>query len=624
MKSKAVAFTGQPLSGKTYTVAKILSMLKKIPRADTKYLDYEPDEQERGSTTTLKVFSVMEPDVHVHFLDTPGFIEFFYQSDLGIRMADTAFIFLKAGSEVDASVEHAYLTAKKFNIPSSFVITQYSSGDWQKTLESVRNLTGGKAQVFADPGTPPTLGNMSEELKEDIISVDDNLLEKFLEEGDVSEEEIRKVLDSALRSPDIHPVLFVESDEDIKNFYEYIKNVVPGYTGEEVPAVVIFKASFDPSMGEQFYGRVFGKITKGMELKNRRTGTVEKLSHIYVPLGKNREEVDEILAGDFVVLPKLKDAEVGDVLTAGDVEFEFNFLEEPFKPYVVAISPKGRASEEKISDAMHRLGHEDRSFSYEYNAELHQHLLKAQGATHVNAIISRLKGKFGVEVELTKPRIPYRETIRKKAEAEGKIKKQTGGRGQYAIANIRIEPLPRDRDYEFVNSIFGGAIPKEYIPSVETGIKKAMAEGVIAGYPVVNVKVELYDGKHHPVDSSNFAFEMAGKLAFKNAAENADPYILEPLYEVEILVPEEHLGDVMGEINSRRGRVMGFEPADRKGYQKIKAIVPLENVYDLIVPLRSITKGRTDLTYRFSHYEEAPRNVQERVIAEYQQAQKEG
>ncbi|NPB03969.1 MAG: hypothetical protein GXO39_06105 [Thermotogae bacterium] len=621
MKSKAIAFVGQPLSGKTYTIANILAKLKKIPKADTKYLDYEPDEQERGSTTTLKVFSVIEPDTHVHFLDTPGFIEFFYQSDLGIRMADTAFIFLKAGNEVDASVEHAYMTAKKFSIPSSFVITNYSSGDWQKTLESIRKLTGGKAQIFTEPGKPPTLENMSDDLKEEVISVDDDLLEKFLEEGEVSDEEIKSVLTEALRSPDLHPVLFVESPEDMDNFYTYIKEIVPGFIGEEIPAVVIFKAAFDPSMGEQFYGRVFGKISKGMELKNRRTGTVEKLSHIYVPLGKNREEVDEILAGDFVVLPKLKDAEVGDILVAGDVDFSYEFLEDPFKPYVVAISPKGRASEEKISDAMHRLSREDKSFSYEYNAELHQHLLKAQGATHVNAIVSRLKGKFGVEVELTRPRIPYRETIRRKAEAEGKIKKQTGGRGQYAIANIRIEPLPRDKDYEFINSIFGGAIPREYIPSVETGIKKAMAEGVIAGYPVVNVKVELYDGKHHPVDSSNFAFEMAGKLAFKNAAEKADPYILEPFYEVEILVPEENLGDVMGEINSRRGRVMGFEPAGRKGYQRIKALIPLENVYDLIVPLRSITKGRTELTYRFSHYEEAPRNVQEKVIAEYQQAQ---
>ncbi len=621
MKSKAVAFAGQPLSGKTHTIAHVLAELKKIPKAETKYLDYEPDEQERGSTTTLKVFSIVEKDVHVHFLDTPGFIEFFYQSDLGIRMADTVFIFAKAGSEVDASVERAYLTAQKFGIPSSFVITQYSSGDWQRTLDSIREFTGGKARPFTDPGNPFTLENMGDELKEDIISVDDELLEKFLEEGEVSDEEIRRVLDKALASPDIHPVLFVESQEDIHNLYEYIKHYVPPFRGEEVPAIVIFKASFDPLMGEQFYGRVFGKIVKGMEIKNRRTGTVEKLSHIYVPLGKNREEVEEILAGDFVVLPKLKDAEVGDVLTAEGVEFRFEFLEEPFKPYVVAISPKGKASEEKISDAMHRLGREDRSFSYEYNPELHQHLLKAQGATHVNSIISRLKGKFGVEVELTKPRIPYRETIRRKSEAEGKIKKQTGGRGQYAIANIRIEPLPRGQEYEFINSIFGGAIPREYIPSVETGIKKAMAEGVIAGYPVVDVKVELYDGKHHPVDSSNFAFEMAGKLAFKNAASKADPYILEPFYEVEILIPEDYLGSVMGEINSRRGRVMGFEPAERKGYQRIKALLPLENVYDLIVPIRSITKGRGEMVYRFSHYEEAPKDVQQRVIAEYQNQQ---
>jgi elongation factor G len=246
-------------------------------------------------------------------------------------------------------------------------------------------------------------------------------------------------------------------------------------------------------------------------------------------------------------------------------------------------------------------------------------LLKCQGATHASSIISKLKNKFNVEVEITKPRIPYRETIRKPSQGMGKFVKQTGGRGQYGIAMIKIEPLPRGQNYEFKNSIFGGAIPKEYIPSVETGIKKAMAEGVIAGYPVIDLKVELYDGKYHPVDSSNFAFEVAGTLAFKEAAAGADPYILEPIYNVEIFVPEIYLGDTIGEINSRRGRVLGFEPYER-GYQKISAQIPLENVYDLIVPLRSITKGRCWINYTFSHYEEAPRDIQNRLIEEYKKS----
>jgi elongation factor G len=619
MKVKAVAFAGQPLSGKTFVLANILYMAKRIPKPETKFLDFEPDEQERGSTTSVKVFSHLEKDNHFYFIDTPGFVEFIPQSQRAIIMADAVMIFVRAGSVWDASVESIFHTTQKYNIPSAFVITQYSSGNWQETLKFLQELAGPDTKPFAPPGRPFNLENLTEDFREEIISMDDKLLEEFLEGHDISKEELLNVMERALSTTHIHPVFFVENEADIRHLLFFLIHFMPPYKGGNNRGAVIFKSTFDPSMGEQFYARSFGEILKGMELLNKRTGTKEKISHLYVPFGKDRIEVDGVSAGEFILLPKLKDAQLGDVLLGEGSDFDFEPFGDVFKPYVVAVKPKSKSDEEKISEAMQRLLREDPTFSYEYDVELHQHLLKCQGATHASSIISKLKNKFNVEVEITKPRIPYRETIRKPSQGMGKFVKQTGGRGQYGIAMIKIEPLPRGQNYEFKNSIFGGAIPKEYIPSVEMGIKKAMAEGVIAGYPVIDVKVELYDGKYHPVDSSNFAFEVAGTLAFKEAAAGADPYILEPIYNVEIFVPEIYLGDTIGEINSRRGRVLGFEPYER-GYQKISAQIPLENVYDLIVPLRSITKGRCWINYTFSHYEEAPRDIQNRLIEEYKRS----
>jgi Translation elongation factors (GTPases) len=619
MKVKVVAFAGQPLSGKTFVLANIFHMAKKIPKPETKYLDFEPDEQERGSTTTVKIFSHLEKDNRFYFIDTPGFVEFIPQSQRAVRMADAVMIFVRAGSVWDSSVENIFLTTQKYNIPSAFVITQYSSEDWQKTLNFLQELAGPDTKPFAPPGKPFNLENLTEEFMEEIISTDDKLLEEFLEGHEIRKEELFEVMEKALSTTHIHPVFFVENEADIRHLLFFLIHFMPPYKGKDSPTAVIFKSTFDPSIGEQFYARAFRGISKGTELLNKRTGNKEKISHLYVPFGKDRIEVEEVSEGEIIILPKLKDAQIGDVLTVENSEFNFEPFEDVFKPYVIAVKPKGKSDEEKISEAMQRLLREDPTFSYEYDVELHQHLLKCQGATHANSIISKLKNKFNVEVEIMKPKIPYRETIRKPSQGMGKFVKQTGGRGQYGIAMIRIEPLPRGQNYEFKNSIFGGAIPKEYIPSVEAGIKKAMAEGVIAGYPVIDVKVDLYDGKYHPVDSSNFAFEVAGTLAFKEAAAGADPYILEPIYEVEIFVPETYLGDTIGEINSRRGRVLGFEAYERD-YQRITAHIPLENVYDLIVPLRSITKGRCWIRYSFSHYEEAPKDIQNRLIEEYKRS----
>ncbi len=321
-----------------------------------------------------------------------------------------------------------------------------------------------------------------------------------------------------------------------------------------------------------------------------------------------------------ITLVKLKSTGTGNTLATKSKQVKLPWIELPKALHSVAIKPKARGDEEKLSEALSRLNAEDPSFVYKYDPELRQHLLYGYGDIHLDVILSKMAEKFKVQVDKEKPRIPYREAIRTKAEAMGRYVKQTGGHGQYGICYIRIEPLPRGQDYEFVNEIFGGAIPKEFIPSVENGIKKAMATGSLAGYPVVGVKVTLYDGKYHEVDSSNMAFEIAGSLAFKEAQAGANPYLLEPIMNLTAWIPDESMGDVMSEINARRGRIQGVEPHGR--WQVIKALVPMAELLDFTASLRAKTRGRGWFDMEFSHYDEVPPDIAKRVI-QAAQAEKE-
>lgn len=311
---------------------------------------------------------------------------------------------------------------------------------------------------------------------------------------------------------------------------------------------------------------------------------------------------------------KLKETKTNHTLTSPNNLVKIPPIEFPPPSISVAVVPKTKGDEERISNGLHRLSDEDPTFTFHYDYELKQQLVNGLGELHLDVIISKLKRRFNVNIDLEKPKVPYRETIRKTASAMGKYVKQSGGRGQYGICYIKIEPLERGKGYEFVNQIFGGAIPASYIPAVETGIKKAMESGVVAGYKVVDVRVILYDGKYHPVDSSNLAFEIAGSLAFKEAQKQADPYLLEPIYEIEVICPEANMGDVIGDLNARRGRILGIEGEGKM--QKIKALVPYAELYKYSSTLRSITQGRGYFNMKFSHYEEVPRELALKIIEE--------
>jgi len=338
-----------------------------------------------------------------------------------------------------------------------------------------------------------------------------------------------------------------------------------------------------------------------LNLKNKRTETIEKISHLFIPFGKERKEVNELKRGEIGLFLKLKDSKTGDTLSNDNIIYEWVKYPEPL--YVIGIKPKTKKDEEKLSESLQKIMAEDPTFTFKYDPQLKQTLLYSQGEVHVNIIFEKLKQRFNVEVEKERAKVPYRETIRKSAEGLGKYIKQTGGRGQYGVANIRIEPLERGKGYEWVDKIFGGAIPKEYRPYVEQGVKKAMEEGFVLGYPMIDIRVTLFDGKYHEVDSSNLAFEIAGSLAFKDAVSKAEPYVLEPIYNVEIFALEEYISDVISEVNSRRGKILGIET------NKIIGQMPLAELYDFLPALRAKTKGRGRFKMEFSHYQEVPINL---------------
>ncbi|HFB68123.1 MAG TPA: elongation factor G, partial [Calditrichae bacterium] len=345
---------------------------------------------------------------------------------------------------------------------------------------------------------------------------------------------------------------------------------------------------------------------------NATQGHVERIGQMYILNGKNKDGVDKLFAGDIGALVKLKSTHTGDTLCDKKEPFQLPPIEFPEPVISIAVVPRSKGDEDKIGSGLQSLHEEDPTFIVRYDPELRQTIVSGQGEMHLDIILKRLKEKFGVEVDIEDPRIPYRETIKGKAEAQGKYKKQTGGRGQYGDAHLRLEPLPRGEGFEFVDAIVGGVIPGKFIPAVEKGVVETMKEGVLAGYQVVDVKVTVFDGSFHPVDSSEVAFKIAASMAFKKAFNEAKPVLLEPIYEIEVKVPEEYMGDVMGDISARRGKILGMESDGR--FQIIKAHVPLAELLKYSTALRSMTQDRGIFRQKFSHYEEVPPDIAQKII----------
>jgi elongation factor G len=490
----------------------------------------------------------------------------------------------------------------------------------------------------------PKADELRETLVEKIAETDENLLNTFIEKGTLTEKEIQDGLRGGIRQRKIFPILCLAASHSIgiASFLDFLADCAPspaempdavgtlvGTNNQEhrevaikpnpagEPTLFVFKTVSEAHVGELSFFRVYsGTITAGQDLVNEANGKVERLSQVFVMNGKDRKDAGKLVAGDIGAVVKLKDTHTNNTLSSKAFSIFLPPIQFPEPVISMAIVAKAKGDEDKIANGLHILHEEDPTFVVKVDPELHQTVISGQGELHLTIILKRLKARFGVDVDMVEPKIPYREAIRGKCpEIEYKHKKQTGGRGQFGHVWLKLEPLPRGTGFEFVDAIVGGVVPGRFVPAVEKGIVEAMTDGVVAGYKVVDVRVTLFDGSYHTVDSDEHSFKIAGRMAFKKGFKEAKPILLEPIYEIEVTVPEEYMGDVMGDISSRRGKILGMDSDD--SHQVIKALVPLKELHRYSTTLRSMTQGRGIHKQKFDHYEEVPKEIADKIIADH-------
>jgi elongation factor G len=643
----------------------------------TALTDYTPDEIERQYSINLGLAYAVWRDTKINLIDTPGYLDFMGDAEAGIYAADAALIVLSATAGVEVGTEKVWDFATERGIPRMFFVSLMDKehANFEKVFEDIRdhitpkvvpieipigegpefhgivNLFSKKCHMY-QKGTKtgeydevdipdeyqPTVDKYSEVLAENVAEVDDELIERYLEGEEITTEEALAATKKGMAEGKIFPLLCGSATltYGTQAILTKLKELVPAPTeiapraaqkwGSADPVEIaakddgpfvaqIFKTISEPHVGDVTLFRVWsGAVANGAEAWNAPRDTVEKLSHLSVAQGKERDEVARLSAGDIGVVAKLKNTHTNDTLSTSSSPIVLPKIPFPEPIIVMAVSVSKRGEEDKLGTGLHKLHEEDPTFHHEFNAELRQTLVRGRGERHLQVIINRLERKFGVKAELTKPGIAYRETFKSKGEGQGKHKKQSGGRGQYGDCWIRIAPLPSGKGYEFENKIVGGVIPGKYVPAVNKGVQEAAERGVVAGYPVVDFKVECYDGSHHSVDSSEQAYRMAGVLAFRNVAARCKPVLLEPITEVEVWTPDDVLGDVMGDLSGRRGKILGSEPDGR--LTKIKAYVPEAELYKYSTQLHSLTSGRGTFSWKFSSYEQVPPDIAKAVAAE--------
>ena len=637
-------------------------------------MDFMEQERERGITITAAVTTCFWRDHRINIIDTPGHVDFTIEVERSMRVLDGAIVVFDSSQGVEPQSETVWRQAEKYKVPriafankmdktgadlwlvirtmqerlgARPVVMQLPIGR-EDTFSGIIDVLRMKAYTYGnDLGTdireipiPEEYLEQAREYHEKLIEAaadfDEGVMLKYLEGEAPTEEElvaaIRKgtidikitpvFLGSALKNKGVQLLLdavvdYLPSPLDIPP----IKGTTPD--GEEVEihpdpnrplAALAFKIMADPYVGRLTFIRVYsGTLTSGSYVYNTTKGRKERVARLLRMHANHREEVEELKAGDLGAVVGLKETITGDTLVGEDApRVILESIEIPEPVIDVAIEPKTKADQDKLSQALARLAEEDPTFRVSTHPETGQTIISGMGELHLEIIVDRLKREFKVDANVGKPQVAYRETITKPVDVEGKFIRQTGGRGQYGHVKIKAEPLPRGSGFEFVNAIVGGVIPKEYIPAVQKGIEEAMQSGPLIGFPVVDVKVTLYDGSYHEVDSSEMAFKIAGSMAIKEAVQKGDPVILEPIMRVEVTTPEEYMGDVIGDLNSRRGQILGMEP--RGNAQVIRAYVPLAEMFGYATDLRSKTQGRGSFVMFFDHYQEVPRQIQEKLI----------
>jgi len=674
-----LAIVGHGGTGKTSLCESFLFISGKnerLGRVDdgTSIMDYEPEEQKRRISISSSINFVEWNKYKINIIDTPGDSNFTYDIKCSMSVVENALVVIDAVSGVEFQTQKVWEYADGFNLPRIVFINRLDRerADFSAALASIKNkfskkvtpvclpigkedkfngivdLISSKAHLFSDnkgagkaTDIPADMAdeakNMRSAMVEDIAETDDDLMNKYLEAGELTAEEIKQGLRKGVTSGNLIPVvcgsaikgigisllldLIVDSMASPVD-RGAIKGKKPGgdaaaerKTSEDEPfSAIVFKTIADPYAGRLTLFRVYsGKLNPDSSIYNSTKKISEKFGNIFFLEGKNQKPAEVLIPGDIAGVAKLKETVTGDTLCNEKAPIIFEKVEVPPPIMSFAIEPKSRGDEEKIASSLHRLTEEDPTIVFSRDLQTKEMILSGMGQVHIEVNIEKMKRKFGVEVNLHTPKVPYKETIKGKTNVQGKYKKQSGGRGQFGDCWIDIEPLPRGTGFEFADKIVGGVIPQQYRPAVEKGIVEAAAEGVLAGYPVVDFKISLVDGSYHTVDSSEMAFKIAGSMAFKKGVMQCQPILLEPIVNIDIEIPEEYMGDVIGDLNSRRGRVLGM---DTKGTnQVIKGQVPLAEILKYAPDLRSMTSGRGNFTYTHSHYEEVPSFIAEKIIA---------
>ncbi len=678
-KIRNVALVGHGSSGKTSLAAALLfdfgatGRLTKVDKGNT-ITDYEPEEIDRKISINSAVCFFEANGHKINCVDTPGYSNFLWDTKAALRAVDGAAVLVDGVSGVEVGTEKVWEMLEEDELPRVVVINKLDreNANFKRVLDSVvqffgrravpvqlpmgeeKNLSGVvdlmrmKALVFEkdesgkfkEEDVPAALkaeaSKKRDELVEMIAENDEKLMEKYLDKGELSPEEIHSGLKKAVFFRQLYPVFACSALVNIgaqpladgmidllpspveRGLVKAIVKDQPGTIKTSIDdplAALVFKTLSDPYTGRISLIRVFsGKLSPDSVVSNVTKEADEKLGGLFFLQGKEQVPAGQAKCGDIVATAKLKVTSTGDTLSAKGAEVVLPPIKFPEPSISFAIEPKSRADEDRISQASHRIMEEDPTVRFERDPDTSQLLISGGGELHVRIITDKLKKRYNVDVELKPPKISYKETVKGRADVQGRHKKQTGGRGQFGDVWIKMEPLPRGQDFIFEDKIFGGAIPRNYIPSVEKGLLEARKKGVLAGYPTVDFKVILYDGSYHEVDSSDIAFKIAASKAFKLAMKEAKPTILEPVMSVEVYTPEAYMGDIMGNLNGRRGKLQGME---QKGNMRIiKATVPMAEMLDFEPTLTSITGGRGSFLMEFSHYEEVPSHLQQKIIAE--------
>jgi elongation factor G len=671
-----VAVLGHNTVGKTTLVSAMLHRAGAITRAGdinagTCVTDFDAEEIDRKISINLGVAHAIHRDTKVNFIDAPGYGIFVSEARCAVAAADAVMIVVDAVAGIEVQTEKAWKFAEQFKKPVLFVVNRMDReraslercvADLQKkfgrgvlamqipvgsekgfrgTIDLVRMeahlLEDGKRK---DEAIPEEYRERAETEHKNLVEMvaegEDHLMEKFFANGTLEAADLLPGLQEEVSERKAFPVMCVSANLEIGvlRLLDACVALLPSPDGTSVaakdkdgkdvlvkgedgatPLAQVFKTISDPFSGRITYFRVFsGTFKSDGTYWNSSRSAPERFSGLFLPQGKEHVVVPELHAGDIGAVAKLKDTFTGDSLATKDNPLQLPAITFPEPAIAFAIEAKAKADEDKISNALHKLIEEDPSLHFERDEETKEFHLSGAGQLHVEIAVARLKKRYNVEVILHPPKVPYRETITRKAEAHGRHKKQSGGHGQFADCRIEVSPLPRGSDFQFENDIFGGAIPRNFIPAVEKGIQDARRKGYLAGHPMVDFKVRLYDGQYHDVDSSEMAFKIAGSLAYREAMAKAGPTILEPVMQVEVYAPAEYMGDLMGDLSSRRGQVQGMDAEGDR--QTIRALVPMAEMLTYGSTLRSITQGRGDFHMDFSHYSEVPAQVREKIVAE--------